>query len=118
MNDFFKSTAMVILLGCASLAHAAPIDPAVIRQAVRDTVREAPQNDVATAPGKRPDGPQAARQPAAASNDENIWARRIGLPGEHEGGDNCLLSFGFNGTLGGRSLSSHVLGTSQVWRDK
>jgi hypothetical protein len=115
MNHVIRNTTAALLLGCASLAHGAPIDPAVIKQAVRETAQEPVRSEGLDAAGKRPRTRMPLPQAAASSNFDNILARR--LPDEPEQ-DSCLLNLGFNGTLGGRALSSHVLGRTQVWRDR
>lgn len=112
MKGFFRNTSAALLLGCAGLAHGGPIDPAVIRQAVRQTVQATVRIDAA---GTRAGTGAAPQQAAGSSKEENSLARRIELPREREQ-DSCLLDFGFDGALGGRFLSSHVLGRTQVWR--
>jgi hypothetical protein len=129
MKTFFKSAPLVaLLLGCAGAVHAAPdspgcgqagcsagsIDPAAIREAVRETVRS-PDRD---ASDKRQRAGTAPLPVALPSNSAGVWERRIGGPGEHED-YNCALSFGIGGTLGSsRFLATRVLGGTRVWRDE
>jgi hypothetical protein len=115
MNNVIKNLTAALVLGCANLAHGAPIDPAVIRQAVRETAQETVRSDGLDAAGKRPRTRMPPAPAAASSNLDTILARR--LPDGPEQ-DSCLLNVGVNGTLGGRALSSHVLGRTQVWRDR
>jgi hypothetical protein len=117
-----RTLAVLLLLGGAGLAYGAPegqacasgacdsgrIDPAAIRAAVREAAHEVPVNAsaVRTAP----------LSGAAKSGSTNAWERRLGGPGERED-YNCLLSFGFGGTLGSdHFLASRLLGRTQVLR--
>lgn len=117
MNNIIRNTTAAFLLGCVSRAHGAPIDPAVIRQAVRETEQDAVRSERIDATGKQAGTRTALPQAAASPPEQNIQARPIGLPNEREQ-DSCLLNFGLNGTLRGHALSSHALGRTRVWRDQ
>jgi hypothetical protein len=122
-----KATFAALLLGCVSLAHGAPddqacgpegcsagrIDPAAIREAVREAARSS-----AGAPDRRR-AADSTRLPAAAPSDPaSVWERRLGGPGERED-YNCALSFGVGGTLAGdRFLATRLLGRTRVLRDQ
>jgi hypothetical protein len=115
-----------LLLGSTGIAQGAPtgqacgqggcgagrIDPAVIRDAVRDAERSTDSGPTR----KRAAGAlQAATAPDARGGSDS-WERRLGGPSPRED-YNCVLSFGLGGTLNGDGyIASRLLGRTRVLR--